>query len=757
MSISSSVEQSKKMLIDDWQVSITAMFFALCAVIAGAKPTGLPLADIAYVFLAVLAIIVISSRVHWWVISLYVAVSAVMAFSPVGIAVGLVLYLVTFLSASHGESSRWMKAVVIGISINLMFHSQLSSVFGLASFLGLISNCLLFYTGLKVAEVAVELTRGKVLAVFGVFTTIFLGLCFALLMAIEPLRNGSHSVRAGIAAINQGDLVAAREQFDAAQKQMETASGWLNSPLTFLAQTIPIVSQHRDAAADLSSSFSASVRQLSVGLAQFDLEKLRVVNGRLDLVAMNDLRTPVAEILAVLKSIWEELATAQSPWLLGRIQSEFADLTNEMDQQIERGTNAQMALDLAPKMLGRDNPVTYFIALTTPVESRGSGGFMGSWIELSVDAGQIAVNKFGRSTDLNEAGIRPRSVTGPSDWFMRYGDFGFTDAPGGNVGENPWQNITMSPHFPSTAQVISELYPQSGGTKLDGVFAMDVNTLSALLEFSGPVAIEGIDEPLTSANAVEFLLHDQYVKYAVNKRIDLLASVTRQALQQILNSELPSPNIVANRLGPMVAEGRLTGYSPDDAIQELFTRVGMSGSFACDKAADCLAVTVDNASGNKIDYFLHAKVDYSVVIERGAREVLATAKITVTNSSPSEGLPDYVIGNMVGLPRGSNRMLLSIHSRLGYVPSAVSDDNVRWQFSTEQGHNVFSTYIDVAPGATRQITLDLGGGLDLRAGYSLEVFNPPAVDPWSMNVRLSQYGSKATLVNSDRPGTRIFP
>jgi hypothetical protein len=168
-------------------------------------------------------------------------------------------------------------------------------------------------------------------------------------------------------------------------------------------------------------------------------------------------------------------------------------------------------------------------------------------------------------------------------------------------------------------------------------------------------------------------------------------------------------------------------------------------------------IRIKSASGNKIDYFLHAKVDYSVVIERGAREVLATAKITVTNSSPSEGLPDYVIGNLVGLPRGSNRMLLSIHSRLGYVPSAVSDANVRWQFSTEQGHNVFSTYLDVAPGATREITLDLVGGLDLRAGYSLEVFNPPAVHPWSMNVRLSQYGSTATLVNSDRPGTRVFP
>ena len=757
MSVGSIVEQSRKILTTDWRVPTIGIVSGLCAVLAGAKPTGSALVDILYVCLAVSLVVLVGSNAQWWVISLYVAVSAAVAFSPVGIAMGLVLYLVTFLSASRGESSRWIKAVVIGISVNLMFHSHLDIVFGLASLLGLISNCLLLYFGLKVAAISINAVRKKMLVGLSVFATIFLGLFLALLMAKDPLRNGSHSVRAGIAAVNQGDLVVAREQLDAAQKQMETTSRWLNSPLTFFAQAIPVVSQHRAAAAQLSASSSQSLQKLSIALSQFDLEKLRVVNGSLDLVAIQDLKEPLAQILEVMNDLRSELTAVQSPWLIGRIQDEFAELGDDLDEQLERGANAQLALDVAPKMLGRDNPVTYFIALTTPVESRGSGGFMGNWIELSVDAGQITVNKFGRSTDLNEAGIRPRSVTGPSDWLMRYGDFGFTDALGGNVGENPWQNITMSPHFPSTAQVISELYPQSGGTKLDGVFAMDVATLSALLDFSGPVAIAGIDEPLTSANAVEFLLHDQYVKYAVNKRIDLLASVTRQALQQILNGELPSPNIVANRLGPMVAEGRLTGYSPDEAIQDLFTRVGMSGSFACDKTADCLAVTVDNASGNKIDYFLRAKVDYSVVIERGAREVLATAKITVTNSSPSEGLPDYVIGNMVGLPRGSNRMLLSIHSRLGYVPSAVSDDNVRWQLSTEQGHNVFSTYIDVAPGATRQITLDLGGGLDLRAGYSLEVFNPPAVHPWSMNVRLSQYGSTATLMNSDRPGTRIFP
>ena len=147
---------------------------------------------------------------------------------------------------------------------------------------------------------------------------------------------------------------------------------------------------------------------------------------------------------------------------------------------------------------------------------------MGNWIELSIDNGHIGVDEYGRTADLNAAGDRPRKITGPADWVERYGDFRFTNALGGNVGKSAWQNITMSPHFPSTVQVISELYPQSGRKNLDGVFAMDVETVSALLEFAGPVAVTGRDEPLTFENAVEFLLHDQYIDFAGNDRIDLL-------------------------------------------------------------------------------------------------------------------------------------------------------------------------------------------------------------------------------------------
>lgn len=740
-----------------WHVLGIGIISGLCAVLAGAEPTGVSWVDIPYVVFAVTTIVLICSRAPWWVISVHVTIAAVMAFSLTSIVIGAALYLVAYSQASEEESTRWIKAAVIGVSLNMMFYSQWTNAFGLSSFVGLASNAVFLAMGLKASSLAIDLTRRKVVVGISVFAASLLGLCFAVLMAKEPLTKGNRLVQEGIAAVNQGDLTVASARFDDAHQQMESASGWLNSPLTFFAQAIPVVSQHRAAAAQLSASSSESVQQLSLALSKFDLEKLRVVNGSLDLVAIQDLKEPLTQILAVMNDLRDELTAVQSPWLIGRIQDEFAELSDDLDEQLKRGANAQLALEVAPEMLGSTRPVTYFIALTTPAEARGHGSFMGNWIELSIDAGQIEVNTYGRSTDLNEAGDRPRTVTGPSDWIKRYGGFGFTNAPGGTVGENPWQNITMSPHFPSTAQVITELYPQSGGTKLDGVFAMDVNVLSALLEFAGPVVVEGRDVPLTSDNAVEFLLHDQYVEFAVNDRIDLLSSVTRTALDQILNGELPSPQIMANRLGPLVAQGRLTAYSPNPTIEDLFTRVGMSGSLACEETVDCFAVTVDNASGSKIEYFLDMKVDYSVAVEQGSSDARGTAKITVTNSAPATGLPDYVIGNLVGLPRGYNRMLLSIHSQLVYVRSTTSGGDLDWWSSTEQGHNVSSAYLDVPPGETVELIVELGGPLNLRNGYSVTVRNPPAVRPWTMNIDLVENGKTQTLKTFAEAGTWVLP
>ena len=59
-------------------------------------------------------------------------------------------------------------------------------------------------------------------------------------------------------------------------------------------------------------------------------------------------------------------------------------------------------------MLGADGPRTYLLLFTTPSESRGLGGFVGSYAELTADDGQLALGAFGRAQDLDAAAAAAR-------------------------------------------------------------------------------------------------------------------------------------------------------------------------------------------------------------------------------------------------------------------------------------------------------------------------------------------------------------
>lgn len=95
--------------------------FGLLAVLAGAEPTGFFLADAFYSILCVTIVVFVGMRAQWWMIAIHIAIATALAFSTTGLVVGGCLYLVTFFYSSREGSSRLIKGIVIGGSVNLMF------------------------------------------------------------------------------------------------------------------------------------------------------------------------------------------------------------------------------------------------------------------------------------------------------------------------------------------------------------------------------------------------------------------------------------------------------------------------------------------------------------------------------------------------------------------------------------------------------------------------------------------------------------
>ena len=178
----------------------------------------------------------------------------------------------------------------------------------------------------------------------------------------------------------------------------------------------------------------------------------------------------------------------------------------------------------------------------------------------------------------------------------------------------------------------------------------------------------------------------------------------------------------------------------------------MSGEFRCDQVDDCFMVVADNASGSKIDYFLDidSRVDFE--FDNDQNLVTARVQLLLSNSAPGSGLPDYVIGNMVGLSPGFNRTLVSIHTSL-FLDPLTSPDAAGWGARTEKGLNLYSTYTDLAPGQVKTIELVFKGRLDSGDIYKILSRLPASARSWSTSFE-SVANSEVFLV--DKPGTKVI-
>ena len=425
----------------------------------------------------------------------------------------------------------------------------------------------------------------------------------------------------------------------------------------------------------------------------------------------------------------DRLDDVRSPWLLSpvadrldRVRTEVADARPDVDL-------AARAVAVLPAMFGGDGgPSRWFVAFVTPVEARGRTGFMGNYAELTITDGQVDMTQFGRASDLEASGTpgAQRTLTGPDDYLARYGRF----APAAT-----WRNVTMSPDFPSVGQVIAELYPQSGGQPVDGVIAVDPAGLAALLAFTGPLDVPGIEQALTPDNAAGFLLRQQYLALPDTAgRVDALEALARTTFDRLTTGDLPGPRAVADTLGEAVAAGHLHLYAADPEQQDLIEDVGLDGALPTVGGGDSLAVVSNNAIGNKVDLFLQRQVTYDATWDPDTGDVAATATVTLTNTAPSSGLPDYLIGTSLGAPvpppTGTNRTYLSVYSPWQLDAATLDGVPVEIERQPERGRYAYSLFLDVPPdGGARTLALELRGQVGTGDRYRLDLASQPLATP----------------------------
>lgn len=735
--------------LDERHAIAIALVSGVVAALDGVNPTGSEWVDRPLVGVVVAAATWAAASAAWWAVAAAAGIAAAAAIDPLMTVIGAIGFVVGLWIGLRQRDLGTVRCLVGAIALNVLVRSELEGFLGASAAVGITTGVLLFALGVRrrrrPLRRAAWTATGAALAVAMIAA---FGFGAAAVSARSLLNDGQRLATEGIDDLGRGDFQQASTKFNEAGRAFNRASEQLDRPWALPARLVPVMAQNVDTVSDLADAAGDSSSQLGSSLAQIDPDMLRLTAGRIDIAAIEAIAGPLGDVQASLASLDATVADADSPWLIDPVQSRIARLGNDIDDNEQQLANAVTAAELAPAMLGRDGARRYLFIFTTPAEARGLGGFMGNFAEVSAVDGQISVERFGRTGELNVGGPDPfgRVVSGPSEWLAQWGRYGFVSGSNGTTSAVPWSNITMSPHFPSTAQVIAELYPQSGGQPLDGVFAIDPYVLGALLEFTGPVQIESTSQELNADNAVEFLLRDQYLIDDTPERIDLLEQVSEVTIDRLLAGALPNPVDLAGALGPFAAEGRVVGWSANADEQGLFEAISFSGGLPALDGADGLAVVVNNAGGNKIDVYLEREVTYRAAVDPETGQVTATLELVLTNAAPTSGLPDVVIGNLVGQPPGTNRSLVSILTALPVLAASRDGSPIMVEPGIEHGWNTSRVRVTIPPGAQTTLTLTLGGPLELAQGYRLVTRSQPLVEPEVYDLRVVTNSGGIVLV-----------
>jgi hypothetical protein len=545
----------------------------------------------------------------------------------------------------------------------------------------------------------------------------------SLALSLEGVGDGMATVNEALVAMEEGEESDAAILFTEASGSLDAASGWLDAWWAAPARLVPVLAQHQKALARATRESAEIAEVVGVAAGEASPDRMRYEGGRIDLDQVRASQQPLDDAVAVIEQAEERLAAVRSPWLTTPVVSRLSDLQEHLDTG---GDYVSLAADAAhelPGLLGGEGTRRYFVMFTQPAESRGLGGFMGGWAVLSAADGKVEVSQSGRANDLNTyPGRDERSLSGPQEYLDRYGSF------------RPWyylQDVPFSPDFPTDAQVIAELFPQAGGTKVDGVIAVDPYGLAALMEFTGPVNVPELDRRLSSETAAEFLISGQYREFTNEAtRRDFLTDAGRDTFRRLVGGDVPGPRVVGEVLGPIVDQRRILMRSFVPSEQAFLDRLGVGGEASAPVAGDSFQLVTQNKGNNKIDSMLYRTVDYEVDVDPFIGTLEATATVTLRNDAPASGLPDAMIGNNdQGLPFGTNALYFSFYTPHRLSAGVVDGERVSFEYHRELGYRVYSRFFEIPPGESVRIQLQLSGELEPGDRYDLQVGQQPLVNP----------------------------
>lgn len=540
------------------------------------------------------------------------------------------------------------------------------------------------------------------------------------LMARDALQSAASQIRAA----QSGGTVELLGDLDRMSTEVgertETAALLTSDPLWRAAEVLPWVGPNLSAFRETSTAVDDIVRRALPPLASvartIDADALTLRDGGLPIEELRAAQPSIAEAQSVVAGATDDVLEIETDDVLpqiGEAVAQVRDLAVEADDLL---TGLDLAAQLLPSMLGADGQRNYLVLFQNNAELRAAGGIPGATSVINANAGRIDLVEQSDSGDF--AGDSGDPVLPLTDQEVSL----FSSILGRYI-----QNATMTPDFARSGELAQARWNQVTGQQVDGVVAIDPIALSYLLEATGPVELADGSQ-LTSENAVQTLLSDVYARFADQPSLqDAYFAGAAAAVFERVSSFDGDAGAMLDALAEGVAERRILVWSGDDAEQRLLATTQLAGSLpVSDDDASRFGIYFNDATGAKMDYYLDAAIGGESRSCRNDGRPEFTVGFGLTSSAPAnaaESLTRFVTGGAVfGVEPGRIRTEAFIYVPEGAVITGgrVNGEDATFNVQEHDGRLVAKFVVEIAPGESQAVQIDVLGDLDQSANVSVE-------------------------------------
>lgn len=475
-------------------------------------------------------------------------------------------------------------------------------------------------------------------------------------------------------------------------------------------------------------------------------------DGRVDVALLQGLAPRLSELIRHLEAGDRAIRAIPSVPFTSRVADLKAEALQESTRAIALARRGLSVIRLVPSFLGADGDRAYFLALQQNAALRGTGGSVLAYAILRVSDGALSLERFGPIAEIdgNRRGV-PVRLDPRVAWYTR----------NAGVRSRIANGVDYSPDFPLAAATWRAQVTKATGIRVDGAIALDPFAVAAVLKGSPPIRVSALPTPVTARNVVSVVENEQF-RLSHAQQVILPGQLIQRSFRLI--TDPPDVIKLVNDLGSAMSQKRIQIWSADPAQERFLRDLGWDGGLRRG-AGDYLNVVQENRLSNKIDYYAHQSVVYTVRV-RDDGSVSSTCAVTLRNAVPATERDVGIAGPApyTGWTRAMMNLYVPKGARfVGVEPTEVGGPLVEkvkppgFAQHVEGAFRVLTHTMaaDVGDSATLTFRYTVPGAVIRAQGgrvYRLTVQHQPLVNPADLTIRVVLPSDAGTV---DSPGWTV--